>query len=238
MKRVPLLLCLIFLFNCKSSDEMNPDEVVLTKAEEILLDQYEHMVFKFDTEWPTSGLTEKWSGDVKLFLDGGTTDTYLENSQEVLTKMNSFFTDGTRFVLVDNEEDSDIHLFLGSREEMGELWPDMLEFIATDNSYTGYYLYQWDSSFQIFTGRIWVSNTSIPLLRHELGHILGLGHADATGCGSGDRSIMCRGLASDFSNADETIIRLLYHPDVAPGLSYNQLRTVIEELLLTNAVGF
>ena len=238
MKRVPLLLCLIFLFNCKKSEEVVTEETTLTKAEESLLSQYEHMVFKFDTEWQSSEFTEKWSGEVKLFFDGNISEQYTSDSQMVLATMNSFFTDGTEFTLVDNEEDADVHLFLGSREEMGVKWPDMFEAIASDTSYSGYYLYEWNSSFQIFAGRIWVSNASIPLLRHELGHILGLGHADATGCGTGDRSIMCRGLANDFSNADETIIRLLYHPSVTPGKTYEELRTIIEELLATNAVGF
>ena len=241
MKKVSLFLCLLLWFSCSTSDSdgepMIEETNELTKAETDLLSQYEYMAFNFDSEWEGPELSSKWVGEVKLFLDGDISEEYRNNTQGVLTTLNSFLTDGTQLVLVETAEDADIHLFSGTREEMGEIWPDMIE-VMNGRSFTGFYLYEWDSSFNIFTGRLWVSNPGMPLLRHEVGHILGLGHADASGCGTGQRSVMCSGFASDFSDADETILRLLYHPSVPSGRTYEQLREILEELLRSNAVDF
>lgn len=247
MKKVSLILSILLFFNCSTSDdspdspttppEENTNTEELTKAETDLLSQYEHMVFNFDSEWEGPEFNSKWAGEVKMFLDGEVSEEFVTSIQEVLTELNTFLTDGTSFALTNDVEEASIHLFSGTREELGGLWPDMID-VMNGRSFSGFYLYQWDSNFNIFAGRLWVGNQGMPLLRHELGHILGLGHADATGCGSGQRSIMCSGLANDFSDADEAIIRLLYHPSIPTGLSYEQLRETLEELLRTNAVGF
>ena len=82
-------------------------------------------------------------------------------------------------------------------------------------------------------------NSSIPLFKHELGHTIGLGHASdpfCTGDFASNKSFMCSFLKEDFSTFDSAILQTLYDSKVEAGLTFSELRPIIEELLLTDAI--
>jgi len=108
-----------------------------------------------------------------------------------------------------------------------------------DINFEGYALYSSANGYEINNGRIWVRNERIPLFKHELGHVIGLGHASGGYCDGNfdsNRSLMCSFLKTDFSIFDKAIIQTLYRPEIERGKLFAELRPAIEELLLTDVI--
>ena len=79
----------------------------------------------------------------------------------------------------------------------------------------------------------------MPIFRHELGHILGFGHASDSYCDNDvpeERSYMCSSLAQEYSSIDKAMFKTLYHPDILPGVTFDVLRPSIENLLLSGEI--
>ena len=235
MKRLVICsMALMTLFSC-SEDKKEPE--ALTAEEEAFITEYEYVTFNFS---PTSfgGLVnEKWIGDIPIFLDGAITEAYIERINQELQLLNDHMTDGSMLRLVNSVEASKIHLFLGNEDEIAGLWPDMYTLVS-GGQFQGYALYNAGAG-QILQGRIWVKNSGRPIFRHELGHILGFGHASDDYCnnsGSQERSYMCSSLAEDYSNFDAAMIQMLYHPEVLPGLTFEALRPTVEALLRSGEI--
>lgn len=230
---------LVFTISCsKESPNSIIEEEKLTAEEELFLEEYEYVTFKLDPNSSGAPLSEKWEGEIRIFLDGEISPEYREDVVDVLSSYNSFFTNGASCLLVDTVAESNVRVVLGEKEAIKTLWPDMFNIIDNSN-FIGYALYNYDGNYNIFTGRIWVNNTGMPIFTHELGHVLGFGHASSTYCGSNtsnNRSYMCSSLSNGFSDFDEGIMKTLYHPNIEVGKSFEQLKPIIEELLLTDEI--
>ncbi|MGB3149192.1 MAG: hypothetical protein WBB27_00905 [Maribacter sp.] len=233
-------ICVLLLGLSCSKDSENPvfKEDVLTVEEELFLEEYEYVTFKLDPNSSGAPLSEKWEVDIKIFLDGEISPEYRAEVGAAILNYNEFFKNGISCVLVDTVSESNVRLVLGEKEAVEMLWPDMYGIIDEGN-FIGYALYNYNGNYNIINGRIWVSNTGIPIFTHELGHVLGLGHASSTFCDSNTtdtKSFMCSSLSNGFSDFDKGILRTLYHPSVEVGKSFQGLRPVIEDLLLSNKI--
>ncbi len=185
------------------------------------------MSYKKDDE---NNLSKKWKGEVKLFLVGNITDDYKKIVKERLNKFNSFMTDGTALSLVDSKEESNIHLILGDKSSIKDVWEDMFKIIEK-SEHNGFSMWAGMNNY-ITEGRIWVSSSDKGLFMHELGHILGFGHASDVYCGEDDkeRSFMCQVSApSKFNSFDIEIIKALYHSDSKVGIRKSEMKKLIEE---------
>lgn len=240
MFKKSLFLFILVFVSCSSDSESEEMATVLSEEEEAFLEQYEYITFKLDPSSNGAPLSEKWTGELNLFLGGGITSEYRALVENELVFLNDLITDGTILKTVDSVEESNVQLYLGPSSEIEPFWPDMFELLRNAN-FSGYALYSYNGSFNIFNGRIWVKNDGMPIFRHELGHILGLGHSSVTYCSAeslDDRSYMCSSLAKEYSDFDKGIIKVLYHPDIQTGQNFMQLSPIIEELLLTDKVIF
>lgn len=247
------LIFLVLFFSCstdaenrlalteefKNLEPINPAPTnSLNPIELDFLEEYEYITFNLAPDSFGASMNEKWSTDVKLFLDGTFSNEYRAEVEIALARFNNLLSAGISIQLVETVEESNIHLIFGEKEDIREVWPDMFDAIENVN-FLGYALYNSDEDFNITTGRIWVKNASVPLFRHELGHAIGLGHASDTYCEGNfisNQSFMCSFLKDELSVFDEAIIKTLYNPEVKVGLTFLQLKPIIEELLLTDVV--
>jgi len=240
MKKLILFVLIGFVFSCSTDQESSELEpIALTDEQNRFITEYEYVTFKLDPNSSGAPVSEKWTGEVKLFLDGTITAEYRDEVANTIDSYNDLITDGTTIVLVDTFDESNVHLVLGDTDVTESLWPDMFSLID-GSSFSGYALYNYDSNFNINTGRIWVNNAGMPIFRHELGHILGFGHASSEYCGANPsiRSFMCSNLSEEFSPFDTGMVKTLYHPNITVGKNFNDLRPLITELLLSGAVQY
>ncbi|MEM8764580.1 MAG: hypothetical protein AAGD88_12250 [Bacteroidota bacterium] len=246
MKKLRFLACLatfLMISACGNDDGPNTDgdfmqPQELSPQQEAFIEEYEYVTFNFSPTSFGGDRNEKWSGVVRLSLEGTIADSYRQGVENQLEVWNNFITDGTRLELTDEVANANIRLYLGQESEIESIWPDMYDLISAGN-FSGYALFNRDGNFNITIGRIWVKNTSIPLFDHELGHIMGLGHASGTYCqqfNDPSRSFMCSGLAPEFSSFDAAMIETLYHPDIEVGRTFSQLRPIIRALLLSETI--
>lgn len=217
---------------------MNPvDE--LTEEQLAFIEEYEYVTFNFSPTSFGGSVNEKWIGEVPIFLDGTIDEGYRQDVTREIAELNTLITDGTQLTLVNNLSEADIHVYLGDEADIQSLWGDMYSFISS-GQFQGYALYNGGGG-QIVNGRIWVKNSGMPIFRHELGHILGFGHASDTYCdndGPEARSYMCSSLSQQYSSFDRAMIQMLYHPDILPGLTFEQLSPEVERLLLRGEIEF
>ncbi|MBE7697309.1 DUF2927 domain-containing protein [Tenacibaculum finnmarkense] len=179
----------------------------------------------------------KWTKEISIFLDGNITSEYKKIVKEVLNTYNPLFSDGTKISLVKSAKESNVHLYNSTKDELASFWSDIYSYTG---GAIGYGTTSWSSSSYageriINEGRIWVetgSNTS--LLFHELGHVLGLGHSSQKYCSS---SVMCGvPTAKTLSSFDKAMIKIRYHSDVKSDTSFEEMKPVIEKLLLNKEV--
>ncbi len=206
------------------------DDGPLTNFQKSFVSEYIYLTYKLSPTASGSALSEKWQGQVKLFLDGDLPSNYSQTVRGYLEEFNSFFTDGTMIELVNSQAESDIHLIMGPTSSVQAEWPDMFSQISGGN-FSGYALYNTNGNFNIFRGRIWMNGPSAALFKHELGHIIGLGHTSDTYCDGEPTSVMCSAATANFNPFDREIIKTLYRPDTPVALSQNEMRALVTAYL-------
>lgn len=191
--------------------------------------------FKYLSLWEDSNnldKIQKWGAPMKIYLDGTITTEYKTTVQSILDEYNVLFNLGDFSIsLVDNLADSNTHLYFGTTAEIEPLWSDMFT-IIDGKTYDGYAMTT-GNSIMLSSSRIWISSKTPSLFKHELGHALGLGHSNK--CNT-EKSFMCSTISpeNDFLDSEKDIIRFLYHEDMAPGTSADELNYNIANLILLN----
>ena len=93
----------------------------------------------------------------------------------------------------------------------------------------------------LHTAHMDVSDRFVDCLAHEFMHVLGIdNHWNGAFASPGIKTVLAPrgrpGRTIDFSDWDEMAIRLLYHPDVRPGMRRTAAMRVMRRLLAENAV--
>ncbi|SNZ02035.1 DUF2927 domain-containing protein [Flagellimonas pacifica] len=233
MKRILVfVLSCLLVTSCTKDDDSEKDLAKeLSEQQKEFVKEYKHVV--------VDDLNLKWKKEIKLFLDGTITTDYEDMVKNTLATFNNFFSDGMKITLVNTLAESNVHLYNGPKSEIANLWPDIYN--AIGDSDVGYGSSSWFSNSAegeklIDSGRVWVNqNTGMPLFSHELGHVLGLGHSSQKYCGS---SIMCSVPAQEFSSFDIAMMKILYHPQIKSGATFEEIESIVTKLLLSNEISF
>ena len=180
----------------------------------------------------SSNLTNirKWNTPMKIYLDGNISSNYRTTVESVIEEYNALFKTGDFSIsLVETSEESNTHIFLGDSSELENFWDDMFDVVG-ESPFSGYAITS-VKNFKLNDSRIWVSNELESLLKHELGHALGLGHSNK--CDT-EKSFMCSIVTqnNDFLESDEDVLRFLYHKDMASGTALEDLNNAVGNLIL------
>ncbi|WP_298502068.1 DUF2927 domain-containing protein [uncultured Maribacter sp.] len=173
---------------------------------------------------------QKWDAPMKIFLDGNITTEYKATVQNILDEFNALFDLGDFSIsLVDTLAEANTHLYLSNASEIEELWADIFAVVG-NGSYNGYQISTENNSI-LSNSRIWVADDIASTFKHQLGHALGLGHSN--NCNT-EISFMCSNFLPGvvLSDEEKEIIRLLYHNDIIPGTTDEELNDVVSNLIL------
>lgn len=207
----------------------------LTNYQKSFVDEYIYLTYKLSPTASGGSLSEKWRQPIKLYMDGDLPDNFLQTVEGYLNEFRALMQEGTTIELVNSQQESNVHAVLGPTGAIANLWPDMFSLI-NNQGFGGYALYNSDGDFSIFNGRIWLGSTDEGLFKHELGHIIGLGHTSDAYCEDQVTSVMCSGAADEFNLFDREIIKILYDPNTPVGLNQIEMRELVTQLLINGEV--
>jgi len=211
---------------------LDEDDGLLSNIEKDVSREFVRVVLGSDIG--VSGVLNKWSGAIKVFLDGDIS-TYYRNQVEAQNEIfNALMTDGTTVELVPTLSEANIHLYLGDLNEIKDLWPDIYDF-AIGGDYGGVAQIDLiDENNVILAGRTWVGYENKGTYNHELGHLLGFSHS--TKCDlklQRNTSMMCGSVYIEgLTIFDEYLIKAAYHPNMLAGYRLEETQEIIEEILL------
>ena len=178
------------------------------------------------TEYGTGfQVTQKWTSEMNIFMGGNPSAEMLSELNLIKEEVNTYATDGFSMNIVNDSLQSNFYLFFGPPDDYVELFPE--QGIIIDDNNNGLFHINMNSNFEIISGHMFVnidisnSERRKHILREELTQSLGLSNDVAWYSNRG--SIFYGGISSltHFDGRDIEIIRLLYHPNMVPGLDRN-----------------
>jgi len=167
----------------------------------------------------SSPLIHKWTRDVNIRIQGTPTPADVETLNLVVSELNSLLT-GIELRLTDGAADMEVHFAPESR--FAEIEPKY------QPGNLGFFRVWMDQNGAIYRGRILITSDGVTqaershLIREELTQSLGL-FKDSQHYPD---SIFYQGWSAtgEYASIDSPTIRLLYLPQLLPGMTYPQVR--------------
>jgi hypothetical protein len=216
----------------------NPKKAALSEHQKSVLTYFQEVALGFEFG-NTSAVTRKWSTDMKVFVAGDASAESMKELKKIVNEINSLVNDGFKITLVSKKEDSNLLLFFGGKSAYANIFPKEAPLLKGSS---GLCTISWNSRNQIVNGHIFIKNENIS--SHEQRHVIREELTQALGFGKDSPRYMESIFQSSFttpteySAIDKELIKLLYHPQMSPGLLSAEVESVIARILLTaEAVG-
>lgn len=187
---------------------------------------------------PGYRLITKWynTDTVTIFVD---TRSYLyisllSKTQTILDEFNELVE--RPYFKLTNEDQANVSIFRSDADVFQKYYQVRPE---VERGFVGYVFYGNNSLFDAYAlnsngkAKLWLSDTYIVyfdrLLRHELGHVLGLNHTKDTN--SFMFPIAIAGYPNQLAPFDQKVIQILYDPRIKVGVKYEDCEPVLKDLL-------
>ncbi|WP_276389352.1 Ig-like domain-containing protein [Eudoraea chungangensis] len=201
------------------------DDGPLRDTEKRIVRSFMFQVQYDQTDYPLYKRTEK----AQMYLSGFVTNQLRSVVSLSIQEYNSMFSDGFEISVIDDSLTANVTLHSGTIEELEFLWPDYYELALRFPGLGG-----------IAGGdRVWIADYAhnSRTIKHELGHMIGLGHSPVEECGFGaENSIMCGGVGgagNRFNEIDVGVIQYYYHPDMPLGLPGTEVVNRLSEIIIS-----
>ena len=176
----------------------------------------------------------KWTNDLKIIVFGSPTDQDKRTLNEVIAELNDILGDSIQLNIVESNPNVEIYFIPKSEFHLDEpsYVPTALRSFGTHGITVGYFWTWWDNAFEIYKAKILISTEDISqiershMIREELTQSLGL----MNDSWEYEDSIFYQGWteAIKYLGIDKEIIKMLYHQDVVPGMTEDNIRSVFD----------
>jgi len=229
--KISRVCIIIILISACSEDE--PERHGLTAYDESVIEYFNEIALGFEFG-SASEVTRKWKNDMKIFVGGTKTPIMMDELQRVIQEINALATDGFSASVVTDSLESNFYIFLGSGGDYAKKFPSVLNLVLSN---WGLFNVYFDASNVIYGGIMYVdidraSNVEEKhLMREELTQSLGL----AKDSNRYPDSIFQANWtsATEYSNIDKDLVRLLYHSSMQIGLDRMQSAELLREIILS-----
>ncbi len=180
------------------------------------------------SEWGNSApLIRRWNTNLRIRVTGTRTAEDDATIRQVMQELNELL-DGSGVQLVRDDRNPNVEIFYAPESQFRQLEPNYVP------GNLGFFWVRWNNSV-INYARILITNTNrvtqrerSHLLREELTQVLGL----MRDSNRYPNSIFYQGWTdvTEYAEIDRTLIRMLYHPQLRPGMTQSQAVAVLRTL--------
>jgi len=172
----------------------------------------------------------KWRTDVKYFVSGQPSAELREELDRIVAELHTMID--IKLIEVDNESDSNFHVFFGSGEDYAaNVEPRAASFI---DSNWGLFWASWNNEYELFYATMYVDifrtfgiDDQSHLLREEFTQALGMWNDTAKYPDSIFYTVY--GYTTEYLEIDREVIRTLYNPKVKVGMTDADLDLLLLE---------
>ncbi|MGK7393641.1 MAG: DUF2927 domain-containing protein [Candidatus Cyclobacteriaceae bacterium M3_2C_046] len=221
----------ISLLTACNDEEMSPAEELEPEKEKIIA-YFQEIALGFEIG-DASRITRKWQQEMRILVYGEKDPDLMSELDLIISEINQLATDGFKISLATDSTDFNYFLFLGPAPEFQQYVPVVAS--SLEHNWGLFYIY-WDASQQINRGSMYIDleRATDPdirkhLLREELTQSLGLGNDSPRYSDSIFQENWTR--TTSYTDLDQQVIKLLYHPDMTTGLNAFQVEKVLREIL-------
>lgn len=232
-----LLSIVVFLFvGCESDDiQIAPEPSLESQLSDYQQDVVDYFVdialgFEFGN---AARIVRKWRSPMRIFVGGEGSDELISELDTILIELNELTGETFSVSRVNSLGESNYHIVFDDADAYASKYPEQADFV---DSNWGLFWINWNSANDLTSGHMYVDITRANaveqrhLLREEFTQSLGLARDSPRYESSIFQQDWTR--VTEFAEIDRELIRLLYHPQVRPGMNQTEVRSVLAEILL------
>lgn len=230
------LVLFISVTACNDKDDETPvdDTPALTAFQQQALNYFGDIALGFESG-NASEITRRWQSEMRLFVGGNPSNEITDDLNSTISQLNALIEPTASIRIVTDTLQSNAYIYFGTATEYIALFPEM-DGLLTNN--VGFFNVWWNGDI-INRARIFVDTDRInfqqqrSLIKEEVTQSLGLGKDSPLYPTSIFYETATNGgFATEFSDLDREVIRLLYHSRMTIGLNDAQSRSVITNIYL------
>lgn len=216
-------------------NDNDPLKKLLTEEQTNVINYFSEVALGFEYG-ESSAVTRKWTSAMKIFV-AGNPSTVLRNELHLIAdELNELANDGFQIQFVSTQAESNMYIYFGDEATYASLFPKQASLLRGNS---GLCTITWNGKNEIVRGRIFIKTSyeniveQRHVIREELTQALGFGKDSPRYIESIFQSRFTTPL--EFAPIDKELIRLLYSHNVVPGLTKEEVSTILATTLIAES---